>query len=228
MFFEIFNSRQLFVDLTVNGIDGSYSFLFNVIVFFGLIMAIAIHEFAHAWSAYLLGDDTAKMNDRLTINPIKHFDIFGFLLIFFTKFGYGKPVPVNPNNFKNPMFGNMAVALAGPLSNIIQAGLYAALFLALKQLASGENLLTTIIATLPTIGIINIALAVFNLLPIYPLDGSKIWGYFSPTVDDFIMRIAPYSFIILIAVIFPIFGNTSILNELLKPVITAYQFILRI
>lgn len=233
MFFELLSLQNgtVFVPV-INGIVQSaqvqQSFFYYLIAFAGLIMAIAIHEFAHAWSAHLLGDDTAKYDDRMNINPFKHFDMFGFLLILFLNFGYGKPVPVNPNNFQNPLFGNMVVSLAGPVSNLLQAALYALLFLSLKQLPQGENFFTTFIYTLPTIGYINLALAVFNLLPVPPLDGSKIWGYFSSKVDDVIQQLAPYSLFVILLVIFPIFGNESVLSLLLRPIATAYFFILNL
>ncbi len=204
----------------------SLSFAFYFIAFFGLILAIVIHEFAHAWSAHLLGDDTAKYSGRITLNPFAHFDIYGFALILLTSFGYGKPVPVNPNNFKNPVQGMMYVSLAGPVSNFLQAVVCAMLFLALKQLPAQEDLLTTITYTLPTIGVINLSLMVFNMLPIPPLDGSKIWGYLSPAVDDFIRyKIAPNAFIIIILLIVPIFGF-SILGMILQPFANIYLRIL--
>jgi Zn-dependent protease len=230
MFVELLTLKNgsFFAPVVGNSVFVQSSFLFYVIAFLGLIFAITVHEFAHAWSAHLLGDDTAKYNDRMNINPFKHFDMFGFLLILFTRFGYGKPVPVNPNNFKNPLFGNMVVSLAGPVSNLLQASIYALLFLALKRLPVSENFLTTLIYTLPTIGVINVALAVFNLLPVYPLDGSKIWGYFSTTIDDFIQQIAPYSIFILLFLIFPVLGSQSILSMILTPFIQAYSILLRL
>lgn len=231
MFWQIMNLPQgstIFSKV----IDGQvlypqYSLTFWIIVFFGLIMAISIHEFAHAYSAHLLGDDTAKYNDRLTLNPFKHFDIFGILLILFTFFGYGKPVPVNPNNFTNPVQGMMFVSLAGPVSNILQAGVCAILFLTLKQLPQETGLITTFIYALPTIGFINIGLAVFNLLPIPPLDGSKIWGYLHYKVDEFIRyKITPYSIYILILMIIPLVNGVSILGLILIPIGSVYFTIL--
>lgn len=222
MFWQIMNlptGSTLFVKV----INGSvpiphFSLVFWIIVFFGLIIAISIHEFAHAYSAHLLGDDTAKLNDRMNINPLKHFDTLGFLLILFTYFGYGKPVPVNPNNFRNPVQGLMYVSLAGPVSNLIQAFICGLLFMSLRQIPPHENLLTTFTYALPTIGFINIGLMVFNLLPIYPLDGSKIWGYAHYKIDEFIQRyITPNAMIVLIAVILPVFNGMSVLSLILRP-----------
>jgi Zn-dependent protease len=210
------------------------SFLFWIIVFVGLLVSIAIHEFSHALSAHLLGDPTPKLEDRLTLNPFKHFDVYGFFLILFTFFGYGKPVNVNPYNFKNPVQGNFLVALAGPASNIVQAAVYGILFLVLREVpvyqgdfksigSFAQGFLTTLIYALPLIGFSNITLALFNLLPIPPLDGSKIWGYVHYKVDDFInVYIAPYALFIMLVLVIPIWGDTSLLSMLFQPIGSLY------
>jgi Zn-dependent protease len=237
MFWDLMRTKTSFIQV-INGVPNPYSyelsFIFEIFVFIGIILAISIHEFSHAWVAHLLGDDTAKYHDRMNINPFKHFDKFGFFLLLFAFFSYGKPVPVNPNNFKNPIQGNMLVSLAGPMSNILQAIICAILFLTLKQIPAhqgsftsiadfSQGLLTTFIYALPMIGFVNIALAIFNLLPIFPLDGSKIWGYISPKVDDFIRyTLSQYSFFVILFLIVPIFGNQSILSLLLQPVAIGY------
>jgi Zn-dependent protease len=231
MFWEIMNlpdGSGLFAQVVNGVVYPHYSFAFWIIVFIGLIISIAIHEFAHAYSAHLLGDDTAKLNDRMTLNPAKHFDVLGILLITFTGYGYGKPVPVNPNNFQNPIQGLMYVSLAGPVSNLLQAAVCAILFLVFKQLPPQEGLLTTIVYALPTIGFINLGLMIFNLLPIPPLDGSKIWGYFHYKADEFIqVYIAPYALLFLILAIAPILGNNmSILGLILRPIGTIYYTLL--
>lgn len=198
------------------------SFLFWIIVILGLFFAISVHEFAHAYAAHLLGDDTAKVNGRITINPFKHFDLFGFLLIMFSRFGYGKPVPVNPNNFRNPVQGMMYTALAGPASNIAQAILCGILFLSLRQIPAGENFITTLTYSLGYIGVFNLGLAIFNLLPFAPLDGSKIWGYIHYKVADFIYRIQPYGIFILIFLIYPMYNGRSILSFITDPIALGY------
>jgi Zn-dependent protease len=213
-----------------NGIVGDpyTSMAFWIIAFIGLIMAITIHEFAHAYSAHLLGDDTAKYSDRMNLNPTKHFDALGFFMILLTPFGYGKPVPVNPNNFVNPVQGLMYVSLAGPMSNLLQAALFGILYIVLRQIPPSEGLLTTFTYTLPFLGMINISLMIFNLLPIYPLDGSKIWGYLHYKIDDFINQyITPYALIYIIILIFPLFGSTSILGLILDPISRIYLSLLR-
>lgn len=203
------------------------SYLFWILVIVGLFFSITVHEFAHAYTAHLLGDDTAKHEGRVSLNPFRHFDLLGFMLIMLARFGYGKPVPVNPNNFRNPVQGMMYVSLAGPASNILQAILYGILFIALKQLPKGENLLTTIIYSLPYIGFFNIGLAIFNLLPIYPLDGSKIWGYMHYKIAEFIYRIQPYAIFLLIAVIYPIYNGSSLIGLIINPIGNAYFSLIR-
>jgi Zn-dependent protease len=232
MFWQIMNVISNGGPMFVNVLFGLVirpqdTLLFNIFLFLGIIISVTIHEFAHAWSANLLGDDTAKFAGRMSLNPLVHFDLFGILLIMFTSFGYGRPVPVNPNNFKNPVQGLMYVSIAGPLSNIAQAIVCGIAFLALKQIPVDQNLITTFTYSLPLIGAINIALAVFNLLPIYPLDGSKIWGYFHYRINEFMLNyIAPYSMFIIIALILPLYNNNSILSIILTPLQDVYLNIL--
>lgn len=229
--------NSLFIQVINGQIITSSSFLFWLLVFVGLIMSISIHEFAHAWMAYRLGDDTAKEMDRLTINPINHFDALGLGLILFTFFGYGKPVPVNPNNFNNPVRDLMLVSLAGPMSNFLIAGILGIIFFALRSFVPLETnftgifgffagLFSTLIYSFPVIGLYNIGLMIFNLLPLYPLDGSKIWGYFNPSVEEFLrVYVYPHSLIIMIAIIFPIFGNISVFQIILFPFIAIYSIV---
>lgn len=129
-----------------------------------VLISLTIHEFSHALIAYKLGDDTAKKQGRLSLNPLKHLDTIGTILFLLIGVGYGKAVPINPINFKDPKKGQILVSLAGPLSNIILA------FITQKFIAiSGyNNIFLTMLVE------INILLAAFNLIPIPPLDGSSI------------------------------------------------------
>ena len=232
MFWQILNVLQNNGPLYVNVLFGLVispqdTLLFNIFLFLVIIISVTVHEFAHAYSAHLLGDDTAKYEGRMTLNPLVHFDLIGILLIAFTSFGYGRPVPVNPNNFRNPVQGLMYVSIAGPLSNIAQAIICGVAYLALKQISPGENLITTFTYSLPLIGAINIGLAIFNLLPIYPLDGSKIWGYFHYRINEFMYHyIAPDAMFIIIALIIPIHNNESILSIIITPIQEVYLNIL--
>ena len=139
-----------------------------------------LHEFAHAWSAHKLGDDTAKQQGRMTISPLAHIDPFGAILLLFCGFGWAKPVPVNPRNFKNPRKGMMLTAIAGPLSNLIVGfvGLVACRLLSGSFLLSKEMYYLGLI--LYYFVLININLCVFNMLPVPPLDGSRVMTYLLP------------------------------------------------
>ena len=140
---------------------------------FVVFCTLPIHEFAHAVVADKLGDPTARRNGRLTLNPFAHLDLWGCLMIILVGFGYAKPVPVNMRNFKNPKAGMALVALAGPMSNLIMA----ILFLILRWVfwVNGSSDFAVILAYFfYYAAFINVSLAVFNLLPIPPLDGSRI------------------------------------------------------
>ena len=132
----------------------------------GLVVAITVHEASHAWVAYKLGDSTAKLAGRITLNPLAHLDPMGTLFLFLVGFGWGIPVPINPYNFKNPKWDQLFVSLAGPGANLILAILLSALYRLLPT-----PLLLAIIA-------VNLILMIFNLLPIPPLDGSKVLRIF--------------------------------------------------
>ncbi|MBC3886952.1 site-2 protease family protein [Acetobacterium paludosum] len=141
----------------------------------GILIAISFHEMAHAYAADTMGDPTPKNAGRLTINPLKHIDPLGFISMLLFRFGWAKPVPVNPNNFKDRKKGMIAVALSGVLTNLLLAFLGMAAYLAVIPL--NNEILMTI---LQYIYIYNIVFAVFNIIPIPPLDGSQILVLFLP------------------------------------------------
>lgn len=152
----------------------------------GVIIAITFHEFAHAFAADKLGDDTPRNQGRLTLNPLAHIDPFGFLMLIFVHFGWGKPVEINPRNFKRnrSMSAQEAiVALAGPLMNLILAIVLTIILFAIVTFAPGFVLTTVgylILIALQMAISVNIGLGVFNLVPLPPLDGSKILMHFLP------------------------------------------------
>ncbi|MEE4261358.1 MAG: site-2 protease family protein [Desulfobacteraceae bacterium] len=144
-----------------------------------ILIALTFHEFAHAYAAYRYGDDTAKQLGRLSLNPLRHLDPLGTIMIFLVHFGWAKPVPVNPYRLKNPRKDMLWISAAGPLANIILAlasGLMLRFLLAIKGTPDAhagtamELFVFMVIMSLQ----INLALAIFNILPIAPLDGSKI------------------------------------------------------
>ena len=146
------------------------------------LIVLTVHEFCHGYAAYKMGDNTAKSLGRLTFNPLSHLDLVGTLCMIFFHFGWAKPVPVNPRNFKDPKKGFAITALAGPLSNLILGFLSAGLYLLLYASLSGVkfeseflfNLASNVLLFVYLFFTINIGLGIFNLLPIPPFDGSRI------------------------------------------------------
>lgn len=148
-------------------------------VFPAVLIALTIHEMSHAYTAYLLGDPTASDSGRLTFNPISHIDPIGMLCMVFFGFGWARPVPINPRYFKNPKVGMAVTAFAGPLSNFI-LGFISILVYILIILSEPGKLLAAFGSFMYTLGTLSVGLGVFNLIPIPPLDGSKILFMFLP------------------------------------------------
>lgn len=172
-----------------------------------LFTAMPIHECAHGYTAYRLGDNTAKEQGRLTLNPFAHLDMLGSILLVFAGFGWAKPVQVDPRNFKNPKRDMAITALAGPLSNILLATVVLILTKLLFQIWPLFRVYTTFLQGLLDVLLViittNLYLAVFNLLPVPPLDGSKIFGAFLPDkYYFFVMRNQRYIALLLFVLIF--------------------------
>lgn len=142
-----------------------------VIIAGALVLSLAFHEFAHAWTADRLGDPTPRRFGRVTLNPANHLDPFGTLLLLFAGFGFARPVPVNPNNLTR--WGGLAVAAAGPLSNVLIALVAVGLLFVLPPTGLGLRVLLTVLS-------VNLVLAIFNLLPIPLFDGSRILAALFP------------------------------------------------
>jgi Zn-dependent protease len=153
-------------------------FLILVMVF---ILSISFHERSHAWAAWKLGDDTAYLAGRLTMNPLAHLDLFGFLMVLFVGIGWAKPVPINPVRFRGPMKrGIVLVSVAGPVSNLILAFLSSFLYFGTAALIGTGTLGSLLLTFFGTMIYLNISLAVFNFLPVPPLDGYKVLGAVLP------------------------------------------------
>lgn len=148
---------------------------------FVVFCTMPVHECAHAFVANKLGDGTARLSGRMTLNPVKHIDPIGALMIILVGFGYAKPVPVNPRNFKNPKTGMALTALAGPVSNLLMAAIFILLKNIVGLLPAANVLATALYLFFTYAAIINIGLAVFNLIPIPPLDGSRVLQLLIPS-----------------------------------------------
>ena len=199
--------------------------MYLVLGIVGFALAIIIHEVAHGLAADRLGDPTARLSGRLTLNPIPHIDIYGTilvpLLLFLFRspflFGWAKPVPIDPYNLKNPKKDAALISLAGPAANIAFA-IILSVFL---------RILLVMYPSAPFFGLffnlinINLILAIFNLIPIHPLDGGKILVGILPDkqsreFDTFLSR---FGMVLLFFLIFPIFGGSSLISPIMSPVI---------
>jgi len=180
---------------------------------FVLVVAFSVHEFAHAWTANYFGDNTPKMNGRLTLNPLSHLDPIGSLLLLVAGFGWAKPVPVNPYVLqRSSPSALMWVSLAGPFSNLLMAiiaaipfrmGLVSVMDARMALATRAEHFLPTIPQLLWVFIYINLILMLFNLIPLAPLDGEKIAEFFfPPSWARFTDVIRPYSPMILMAIVF--------------------------
>ncbi|WP_041737481.1 site-2 protease family protein [Caldicellulosiruptor owensensis] len=167
----------------------------------GLLFAISVHESAHGLVAYMQGDDLPKRQGRITLNPLPHIDLFGAIALILFKFGWAKPVVTDPTKYKNPKVGMGLTALAGPVANIFSAIIFAVV---LKYIDK-YNLIANkyLIIMIQEAYLINLYLAIFNLLPIPPLDGSKVLFIFAPNkYVEFYYKYEIVGQIILIACIF--------------------------
>jgi Zn-dependent protease len=166
-----------------------------------MIIAITVHEFSHALAGTLLGDQTAKMQGRLTLNPLSHMDIWGTLLMLFVGFGWGKPVPFNPYNLKNQRIGPVIVAMAGPFSNLVMVVIFVLLLKFVYPLTGlGEG--NALFDFLYTLILINTLLLSFNIIPIPPLDGSRVLFALLPSsAENIKMFLDKYGFFILIGLL---------------------------
>lgn len=205
MFSELFNNPLSFLGWLV-----------------ALIIGITVHEFSHAFVADRLGDPTPRVQGRLTLNPLSHLDPLGTLMILIARFGWGKPVVFDPYNLKNPQRDTALISIAGPISNILVATIASVLLRVLLITSIQHGILLSIgFLLLPPIIVLNIGLAVFNLIPIHPLDGFKIVQGILPT--EYARQWAelePYGMIFLLFLVFPIFGSVAPLSHITSPVTT--------
>lgn len=185
-----------------------------------ILYALTIHEYFHGWTANKFGDPTARLQGRLTLNPLAHIDILGALCFVFANFGWGKPVPINPYNFKNPRRDNVIVSFAGPASNFVSAFLFGVTFQLLRNATFiPMNVSTNLFNLLLSAIVVNLSLAIFNMIPLFPLDGSHILeGLLPSAMAQKYKEIERYSpFILLGLIIMGNYGGISIFSMVLGP-----------
>lgn len=179
-----------------------------------LFIAISVHEYSHGYAAYKMGDGTAKMQGRLTLNPLAHIDILGALCMVLFGFGWAKAVPINPNNFRDRKKGLVLVSLAGPLSNFFIAIIGAVLYGIFARFNFGSfniEFAEVFYGLMNQLILLNVCFGVFNLLPIPPLDGSKIVGAFLPyRIYYKVLEYERYAFPVLLILLY-----TNILSKVL-------------
>lgn len=188
-----------------------------------IIFALSFHEFSHGWMAYRYGDPTAKNAGRLTLNPMAHLDIFGSLALYLMGFGWAKPVPVDPRYLANPKRDMMWIALAGPVSNLIVAlisGILLSILLRLGLIRGQSSLTMVLIMSLQ----INLVLAIFNFIPIPPLDGSRILGGLIPyKYQNELAKFEYYGPRILMGlIILSMFTRFNIFSVIISPIMTIF------
>lgn len=190
-----------------------------------LVLSVTIHEFSHAWTATILGDPTAKYMGRLSLNPLAHLDPIGTLMLFLVGFGWGRPVPFRPEFLKNPRFESALIALSGPLSNLLLAFLFTIPYRFLLQeseLYEVSRLMSFSLEFFKTGIQLNLMLMIFNLIPLPPLDGSKVFSLLLPQdLLRYLERYQNYGYLVLLLLIFSksLFGIDLLGEYILYPLL---------
>jgi len=185
-----------------------------VIIFPGILLTIVLHEYAHCWTADRLGDPTPRVKGRLTLDPRAHLDPLGVIVMLFTRFGWGKPAPYDPYNLKNPVRDTALIAASGAILNLVIATL---LSFIIKFLPYDWTILTF---SLMQLSVINIYLAVFNFIPVKPLDGSKVLIAFLPkeAAYEYERLMDRFGLMILLLLLIPFSGGPAPINYLVSPI----------
>lgn len=195
-------------------IDFKSMFLSLLLSLPGLLLALTVHEFAHGYAALKMGDRTAEYSGRLSLNPLHHLDLIGTLCLLVFHFGWAKPVPINPNNFRNPKKGIIVVSLAGPFANFVLAVISGFVLGAMETFAPVNEVTRFLYTIVNYCLVLNVGLMVFNLIPVPPLDGSKVLLEFvSYRVRYFVYRYERYIGLLFLVLLY--FGILSpVLNFL--------------
>ncbi len=217
-----------------SSLDTGMKIVYTLIMLFCVLLSISVHEMFHGYVAYWMGDTTAKYTGRLTLNPLHHLDPIGAICLFLFGFGWAKPVMVNPRNFRNQKAGMVMTALGGPISNFVLAFIaqIGVMYFGSKTFVSDANMgfkLTVVVYIICYYLVqMNLGLGLFNLIPIPPLDGSKILNAILPGKVYFkIMEYERYGFLILIILInTPIFDSFLFGGENL--IISAYESVIKL
>jgi len=196
-----------------------------------ILLALTVHEYAHGWVAYKYGDPTAKYAGRLTLNPLAHLDFLGTLMLFLIHLGWAKPVPVNPYNLRNPKRDMMWVSFAGPGANLLTALICGLIIRFFGLLPAGIDYRTSLLGIflqMVAVGlVINVVLAIFNLIPIPPLDGSKIlMGLLPPQYEHQFAQLERFGpFLLIFLVLVPSMMGINILWMVIQPFVSFFSFL---